>query len=218
MDRSGSSRTSCVYHQRNLALLSLTNVTSFIIFILDWIGRKKPLMFGAASLVALFSILSALVALFPPGKDQNLAAQKAAIGMTFLMSIVFSLSFGPVSWVLASEVSRAGSQSCILSVLTEGPSGVSHPDALHWHERCYVHELVVQRSNFRNVTDWDGQRWLEILPTLRLSERSGLYHHRGILPRNQRQVVLPEVPWSCIVLTGLSHRQIPGGDGDHLWG
>ncbi|KAG8213228.1 sugar transporter [Butyriboletus roseoflavus] len=76
----------------------------FIIFILDWIGRKKPLMFGAASFVALFSILSALVATFPPGETQNLAAQKAAIGMIFLMSVTFSLSFGPVSWVLASEV------------------------------------------------------------------------------------------------------------------
>ena len=64
-------------------------------------------MFGAASLVVLYSILSALIASFPPGEGQNLAAQKAAIAMIFLMSVVFSLSFGPVSWVLASEVSRA---------------------------------------------------------------------------------------------------------------
>lgn len=90
----------------DLLLLPLTDLTSFIIFVLDSIGRKKPLMFGAASLVALFSVLSALVASFPPGENQNLAAQKAAIAMIFLMSIVFSLSFGPVSWVLAAEVSR----------------------------------------------------------------------------------------------------------------
>lgn len=68
-------------------------------------------MFGAACLVALFSILSALIALFPPGENQNLAAQKAAIGMIFMMSIVFSMSFGPVSWVLASEVSSSASQT-----------------------------------------------------------------------------------------------------------
>ena len=129
-----------------------------------------------------------------------MAAQKAAIGMIFLMSIVFSLSFGPVSWVLASEVSRTSFQSCIMTVLTEGPPGISHPDALHRHECCYVYELVFQRGDFRNVTNRDGQRRLEILSTLRLSECSGLYHHRGILPRNKRQVP-PEVSYSRIVLT-----------------
>ncbi|KAH0833114.1 general substrate transporter [Lanmaoa asiatica] len=90
----------------------------FIIFILDWIGRKKPLMFGAASFVALFSVLSALVASFPPGENQNLAAQRAAIGMIFLMSIIFSLSFGPVSWVLASEVFPTRTRSVGTSVAT----------------------------------------------------------------------------------------------------
>ncbi|KAI9567330.1 sugar transporter [Boletus coccyginus] len=90
----------------------------FIIFVLDSIGRKKPLMFGAASLVALFSVLSALVASFPPGENQNLAAQKAAIAMIFLMSIVFSLSFGPVSWVLAAEVFPTRTRSIGTSVAT----------------------------------------------------------------------------------------------------
>lgn len=77
----------------------------FIVFALDSVGRKKPLLFGSGMLVALFSVLSAIVASFPPGAGApNLAAQKAGIAMIFLMSIVFSLSFGPVSWVLASEV------------------------------------------------------------------------------------------------------------------
>ncbi|KAN0093053.1 General substrate transporter [Tylopilus felleus] len=90
----------------------------FIIFILDWIGRKKPLLFGAGSLVALFSVLAALLASFPPGENQNLAAQKAGIAMIFMMSIVFSLSFGPVSWVLASEVFPTRTRSIGTSVAT----------------------------------------------------------------------------------------------------
>ncbi|KAF8556197.1 sugar transporter [Imleria badia] len=90
----------------------------FIIFILDWIGRKKPLMFGAGSFVVLFSILAALVASFPPGENPNSAAQKAAIAMIFLMSIIFSLSFGPVSWVLASEVFPTRTRSIGTSVAT----------------------------------------------------------------------------------------------------
>lgn len=82
----------------------ITNLV-FIVFVLDRIGRKKPLLFGAASLTVLFSILAAIVASFPPGTDQtNLGAQKAGIAIIFAMSIVFSLSFGPVSWVLASEI------------------------------------------------------------------------------------------------------------------
>lgn len=104
MEQSALLQTSCVYPRPDFSSEALTNTTSFIIFILDWIGRKKPLLFGAGSLVALFSVLTALLASFPPGENQNLAAQKAGIAMIFMMSIVFSLSFGPVSWVLASEV------------------------------------------------------------------------------------------------------------------
>ncbi|KAF8440307.1 sugar transporter [Boletus edulis BED1] len=90
----------------------------FIAFILDWIGRKKPLIVGAGSFVVLYSILAALVASFPPGEAQNLSAQKAAIATIFLMSIMFSLSFGPVSWVLASEVFPTRTRSIGTSVAT----------------------------------------------------------------------------------------------------
>ncbi|EIM91152.1 general substrate transporter [Stereum hirsutum FP-91666 SS1] len=77
----------------------------FITLILDTVGRKKPLLFGCAANVALFSVLAAILASFPPGDGvTNFAAQRAGIGMIFMLSIVFSLSFGPVSWVLASEV------------------------------------------------------------------------------------------------------------------
>jgi hypothetical protein len=81
-----------------------------------------------------------------------------------------------------------------------------------------VLELVVQRTDFRNVADWDGQRWLEILPALRLSERSGLCRHRTFLPRNKRQVP-PELSWLRIVLTsrkGKSLEQMGAIFGDEV--
>ncbi|KAI0042870.1 general substrate transporter [Auriscalpium vulgare] len=91
----------------------------FITLILDTVGRKKPLLFGAAMLVALFSVLSAIIASFPPGDGvTNFAAQRAGIAMIFLMSIVFSLSFGPVSWVLASEVFPTQTRALGTSVAT----------------------------------------------------------------------------------------------------
>ncbi|RPD59657.1 general substrate transporter [Lentinus tigrinus ALCF2SS1-6] len=90
----------------------------FITLILDTVGRKKPLMFGAGSFVVTYSVLTAIVASFPPDESTNHAAQRAGIAMIFLTSIFFSLSFGPVSWVLASEVFPTRTRSIGTSVAT----------------------------------------------------------------------------------------------------
>ncbi|KAK0495018.1 general substrate transporter [Armillaria luteobubalina] len=97
----------------------------FIVFILDLVGRKKPLLFGAGSFVCTFSILAAIVATNPPTPENNPnawpvnhTAQRAGIAMIFLTSVVFSLSFGPVSWVLASEVFPTRVRSIGTSVAT----------------------------------------------------------------------------------------------------
>jgi len=93
----------------------------FIFFILDRVGRKIPLIYGAASFVATFSILAAILANFPPTTETQVAnrsAQLAGIAMIFLTSINFSLSFGPVSWVLASEVFPTSVRSIGTSVAT----------------------------------------------------------------------------------------------------
>jgi len=95
----------------------------FITLILDRVGRKKPLLFGAASFVVLYSILSAIVATNPPlpagaTGTVNVTAQRAGIAMIFMLSIFFSLSFGPVSWVLASEVFPTNTRAIGTSVAT----------------------------------------------------------------------------------------------------
>ncbi|KAI0635596.1 general substrate transporter [Trametes polyzona] len=90
----------------------------FITLILDTVGRKKPLMFGAGSFVVTYSVLTAIVACFPPEQSTNLAAQRAGIAMIFMTSIFFSVSFGPVSWVLASEVFPTRTRSIGTSVAT----------------------------------------------------------------------------------------------------
>ncbi|KAL8278545.1 hypothetical protein RQP46_009037 [Phenoliferia psychrophenolica] len=73
-------------------------VTNFftITVLLDRIGRKKPLILGAFGMGTCFIMVSAIQANFPP--------DAAAIAFIFLFSIIFSLSFGPVSWVFASEI------------------------------------------------------------------------------------------------------------------
>ncbi|KXN88486.1 High-affinity glucose transporter [Leucoagaricus sp. SymC.cos] len=95
----------------------------FITLALDRVGRKKPLLFGAACFVVLYSILAAIVATNPPLPDGavgsvNVAAQRAGVAMIFMLSIFFSFSFGPVSWVLASEVFPTSTRSIGTSVAT----------------------------------------------------------------------------------------------------
>lgn len=51
--------------------------SSFIVFILDRVGRKKPLMFGASSLVVTFSVLAAILATNPTDSPHvNVPAQR----------------------------------------------------------------------------------------------------------------------------------------------
>jgi hypothetical protein len=94
----------------------------FITLVLDTVGRKKPLVFGAGTIAVLYSILTAIVASFPPEvngmPNTHKDAQRAGIAMIFMTSIVFSLSFGPVSWVLASEVFPTKTRSMGTSVAT----------------------------------------------------------------------------------------------------
>lgn len=101
--------------------------SSFITLILDTVGRKKPLMFGAGSFVVTYSVLTAIVAYFPPGVSENHPAQRAGIAMIFMTSIFFSLSFGPVSWVLASEVFHEQIHR-FQSLLTRLPTSKGIPD------------------------------------------------------------------------------------------
>jgi hypothetical protein len=71
-------------------------------------GRNYLAKFGAGTFAVLYSILTAIVASFPPEVngmlDTHKDTRRAGIAMIFMTSVVFSLSFGPVSWVLASEV------------------------------------------------------------------------------------------------------------------
>lgn len=142
--------TSCSYFPTHCSFAGhaeLSSNSSFITLILDTVGRKKPLMFGAGSFVVTYSVLTAIVAYFPPGVSENHPAQRAGIAMIFITSIFFSLSFGPVSWVLASEVLYA--QICRLqSLLTRMATseGIPNQNAIHRHKCCNLCKLGFQRS------------------------------------------------------------------------
>lgn len=71
------SPTSCKSYVTTILWPSLSQGHSFITLILDRVGRKKPLLFGAVSFVALYSILAAIVATNPPVPGAaNVSAQR----------------------------------------------------------------------------------------------------------------------------------------------
>lgn len=74
----------------------------FILFIVDRIGRRKPLLFGAAGITIALICEAAINSQNIDGKNRSMSM--AGVAFLFLVSIIFSLSFGPVSWIYMSEV------------------------------------------------------------------------------------------------------------------
>lgn len=74
----------------------------FILFLADRIGRKKPLIFGILAITVALICEAAI-------NSQNTDGTKsghsiAGVAFLFCVTIIFSLSFGPVSWTYMSEV------------------------------------------------------------------------------------------------------------------
>ncbi|KAI9660889.1 MAG: hypothetical protein M1821_009216 [Bathelium mastoideum] len=74
----------------------------FIVFLLDRVGRRKPLLFGAAGITVALVCEAILNAVNPNGEKRGLSI--AGVFFIFSVSVIFSLSFGPISWVYMSEI------------------------------------------------------------------------------------------------------------------
>lgn len=66
----------------------------FIFLILDRVGRKKPLLFGALCITLALFAEAGLNAANPDGK--RLGYSIGGVFFLFLVSVIFSLSFGPI--------------------------------------------------------------------------------------------------------------------------
>ncbi|KAI8068553.1 general substrate transporter [Gongronella butleri] len=94
------------------ALFSVVgNVTNMIAIsaILDRVGRVKLLWLGNLGMGTFLLLIAALYGKFPGVKDAEgfdpyYSAHVAIIVFMFMFSVCFSVSYGPVSWVLQSEV------------------------------------------------------------------------------------------------------------------
>ncbi|PGH21365.1 hypothetical protein AJ80_03282 [Polytolypa hystricis UAMH7299] len=77
----------------------------FITFFLDRVGRRKPLLIGCAGIVVAFVCQTAINSQFDKstgGHRNGLAI--AGVFFIFCVTVIFSCSFGPISWVYASEI------------------------------------------------------------------------------------------------------------------
>jgi MFS family permease len=69
---------------------------------IDRVGRKKPLIAGAIGITLALIAEAALNSQNESGEKRSLSI--AGVAFIFMVSIVFSVSFGPVSWTYMSEV------------------------------------------------------------------------------------------------------------------
>jgi CHASE1-domain containing sensor protein len=74
----------------------------FILFIVDNIGRRKPLLYATPLLSLLFIIFAVLNA--QNKFSQNKSASSGGVAVMFLFNIVYSFSFGPMGWTYVSEI------------------------------------------------------------------------------------------------------------------
>ncbi|RMI97527.1 hypothetical protein BHE90_012241 [Fusarium euwallaceae] len=74
----------------------------FITFIADRIGRKRPLIYGILAITVALICESAINSQNVDGDKTGLSI--AGVAFLFCVTIIFSLSFGPVSWTYMAEI------------------------------------------------------------------------------------------------------------------
>ncbi|KAJ5728434.1 hypothetical protein N7493_004764 [Penicillium malachiteum] len=79
----------------------ITNLI-FVMFILDRVGRRKPLLFGTIAMSIALICEGVINSQDPDGSRTGCSI--SGIFFLFAVSVAFSLSFGPCSWVYMAEV------------------------------------------------------------------------------------------------------------------
>ncbi|RAK71877.1 sugar porter family MFS transporter [Aspergillus fijiensis CBS 313.89] len=80
----------------------LTNLI-FIVFLLDRVGRRKPMLFGTVTITIALICEAALNSQIKTG-EVNRGYSIGGVFFIFCVTVLFSLSFGPTSWTYMAEV------------------------------------------------------------------------------------------------------------------
>lgn len=77
-------------------IVKIAGVVFFIIFFVDSLGRRKPLMGGALLMGALMLIVGIIIATHPPKASEGITSSGAAgIALIYLEAFTFNFSWGP---------------------------------------------------------------------------------------------------------------------------
>ncbi|PVH93448.1 general substrate transporter [Periconia macrospinosa] len=74
------------------------------ILFIDRFGRRWPLILGNLGNMVTFIIATILLAVFPPGANNNKAAAWGFIIVTWAYNFSFSSTCGPLSWIIPAEI------------------------------------------------------------------------------------------------------------------
>lgn len=107
-----------------------------LLFLVDRFGRKPLLLVGTV-ICCIAMATEAAIQNYYPADSTNYAAHRAGVAMIAIFSVGFSFSYGPISWIYASEVfpnrirhiGVAASVSCndLLSCYTKACIRPAHP-------------------------------------------------------------------------------------------
>lgn len=88
------------------------------LILIDRIGRRKLLMFGAIGTMVSLVIVGGIIGGYGSSLISNKAAGWAGIAFIYVYDINFSYSFAPIGWVLPSEIFNLGNRSKSISITT----------------------------------------------------------------------------------------------------
>lgn len=75
----------------------------FIVFLIDRVGRRRPLLWGTAAIAVALVAEAAINSQIDPARPRD-GLSIAGVFFLFCVTVIFSLSWGPISWVYMSEV------------------------------------------------------------------------------------------------------------------
>lgn len=75
----------------------------FIIFFIDRVGRRQPLIWGTVAIAVAFICEAAINSRIDPENPSH-GLSIAGVFFLFCVTAIFSVSWGPISWVYMSEV------------------------------------------------------------------------------------------------------------------
>ncbi len=120
----GFSNSASILANVGFSVLGLLSTAVMVFFIIDGMGRKKPLMFGALGMALSMAVLGIVFA--TPGGSHGAGGYVAIVCLAFFQ-VMFGLSWGGIVWTVLGEMFPLrvrGTAMGIATLFTEGASVV----------------------------------------------------------------------------------------------